>query len=102
MFAQLWFWETGGTLVVVHEMSPYKNCIRDCNRDFPKCETDCDLNQFLILGRTDFPSYEANGISDDIVELKHFNYHHHEVDMATSSKYPVFRTNMLTNDFVLI
>ena len=102
MSAQPWFWETA-VKPIVHKLSPYKDCIRDCNRDFPKCETDCDLNQFLILGRTDFPSYEANGISDDIAELKHFNYHHHEVDMAKSSKYFVFfRTKMLTNDFVLI
>merc|ERR1712131_357071 len=64
-----------------------QDCIRDCNRDFPKCETDCDSNQFLILGRTDFPSYEANGVTDDIVELKHFNYHHHEVDMACSIEF---------------
>ena len=64
-----------------HEMSPNQDCIRDCNRDFPKCESDCDLNQFLILGRTDFPTYEANGITDEIVEFKKFQYHHHEVDM---------------------
>jgi len=62
-------------------MSLNQDCIRDCNRDFPKCESDCDLNQFLILGRTDFPTYEANGITDEIVEFKKFQYHHHEVDM---------------------
>ena len=62
-------------------MSPNQDCIRDCNRDFPKCESNCDLNQFLILGRTDFPTYEANGITDEIVEFKNFQYHHHEVDM---------------------
>ena len=70
-----------------HEMSPNQDCIRDCNRDFPKCESDCDLNQFLILGRTDFPTYEANGITDEIVELKNFQYHHHEVDMERVRNY---------------
>ena len=69
-----------------HEMSPNQDCIRDCNRDFPKCESDCDLNQFLILGRTDFPTYEANGITDEIVEFKNFQYHHHEVDMERVRK----------------
>ena len=71
----------------VNEMSPNQDCIRDCNRDFPKCESDCDLNQFLILGRTDFPTYEANGITDEIVEFKNFQYHHHEVDMERVQKY---------------
>ena len=68
-------------------MSLDQDCIRDCNRDFPICESDCDLNQFLILGRTDFPTYEANGVTDEIIEFKNFQYHHHEVDMERGRKY---------------
>ena len=68
-------------------MSPNQDCIRDCNRDFPNCESDCDLNQFLILGRTDFPTYEANGVTDEIIEFKNFQYHHHEVDMERGRKF---------------
>ena len=71
------------------KMIPYQDCIRDCNRDFPKCESDCDLNQFLILGRTDFPTYEANGITDEIIEFKNFQYHHHEVDMVRVRNFSV-------------
>ena len=70
-------------------MIPYQDCIRDCNRDFPICESDCDLNQFLILGRTDFPTYEANGITDEISEFKNFQYHHHEVDMVRVRNFSV-------------
>ena len=44
-------------------------------------------HQFLILGRTDFPTYEANVFTDDIVLFNRFEYHNHEVDMACSVEF---------------
>ena len=46
-------------------------------------------NQFLILGRTRFGTYEANGFLDQIQVYGdvQFQYNNHEVDMACALAY---------------
>jgi len=64
-----------------------QECIRDCNRKLALCDDDCSLNELLILGRTDFPTYITNVYMDSISEFSSFSYHGHEVDMACSVSY---------------
>ena len=60
------------------------SCQSDCTRELPECQSQCASHQFLVLARTKFGIFEANGLIDQIDEyapLK-FKYHNHEVDMS--------------------